>query len=116
MADDSDTEEALVSSFSTLSEAISFESSNEDLIRTATEVSRRRLAAYNDRNSSDDTVKVLTAFLDHLPLHGKRMVLRLIQEDTSDNKLFALSLHLNTAILILGRSLYYRIKFYSFVF
>ena len=58
---------------------------------------------------SDDTVKVLSAFIGHLPPRGKRMMLHLIQEETPDKKLFDLSFHLNTTILIPGKFVYYDI-------
>jgi hypothetical protein len=97
MADNRYTEETLISSIATLSNSISLESSD---FKYATQISRSRLATYIPRDNSDDTVKVLTAFIDHLPPHGKRMMLHLIQEDTPDKKLFDLSFYLSTTILI----------------
>lgn len=100
MADD-DFEDPLISSISSLSDAISAEPpSDPDLINTTTEISLRRLEAYKPCKTSDDTVKVLGAFINHLPLHGKKVMLHLVQEDTSDSRLYDIALHLTTAILI----------------
>lgn len=101
MADDDDFEDALVSSISSLSDAISAEPpSDPDLIKTSTEISLHRLKNYIPRKASDDTAEVLSAFINHLPLHGKKVMLHLVREDTPDNRLYDIALHFTTAILI----------------
>lgn len=97
--------QGLASSISSLSGSYSVGVSNEDLARTATELSHARLKTYTGHGAGDDTTKILTAFLDHLPLHGKRLMHHFVQSGTTDEELRKLAYHLKTAILIPGESL-----------
>ena len=45
----------------------------------AEQAARHRLCTYEPSGSDDDTVKILTACLDHLPLHGKNLLIHLSQ-------------------------------------
>lgn len=96
------TEDAMVALISSISDSLlaSPSPSNPDLVEIASNISHRRLQAYTPHDPSDDTQRVLAAFLQHLPLDGKRVLLAMIKEDTTDDRLFAIATHLTTAILI----------------
>ena len=90
-------EEDLSASISTLITSVDLsEASDGDAERAV----RHRLCSYQPSGSDDDTVKILTACLDHLPLHGKTLLTHLIKLSVSDREIFNLSKHLVTAVLI----------------
>lgn len=93
------TEDELASSLSTISASLL--PSDPDLLQAALDTSLLRLqASYTPRDDTDDTEKVLVAFLEHLPLHGRRVLLAMIDQDSTDDHLFAIAAHLTTTILI----------------
>jgi hypothetical protein len=96
----------LESSISTLSNSISSESLDELAIQLETENAKDRLKRYIPTKKKDYTVNVLTAFIDHLPSHGRRIILRIINRAVSDQELLKLSLYLETAVLIPRKTLY----------
>jgi hypothetical protein len=62
-----------------LGSSISSLSTCTDLSEDAEQAARHRLCTYEPSGSDDDTVKILTACLDHLPLHGKNLLIHLSQ-------------------------------------
>jgi hypothetical protein len=58
-----------------------------------------KLGMYQPQNMADNTAKILSAFLDHLPDEGKLDIAKVIHL-CDEQKLRSLSLHLTTAILL----------------
>jgi hypothetical protein len=92
--------EDLASSISALSTCIDAEEPDEVTVKSDEKAAKRRLHTYQLRGKDDDTVRVLKACLKYMPSHGKRILVHLIKNDATDGKLFDLSEHLTTVILI----------------
>lgn len=76
---------------------------------------RQRLSQYTSQARSDDTVRVLESFLDHLPAEGSRVIGDYILHVNDDEQLSYLSNHLYVSILAPGRSFHSRQCFFSHV-
>jgi hypothetical protein len=75
-------------------------------------MARQRLSQYTSQALSDDTVRVLESFLDHLPAEGSRVIGDYVNDD---EQLSYLSNHLYVSILAPGRSFHSRQCFFSHV-
>jgi hypothetical protein len=60
-------------------------------------LARAKLSAYAQQNRRDQTVQILTAFIDNLPSGGKRVIVRFI---ATCDRLYELAEHLRMAVLI----------------
>ena len=61
---------------------------------------KERLEQYVETNTKDDTVKVLKAFLDYLPLDGQGYIAGDICQAKTDKEVFQLTEKLVTGLLI----------------
>ncbi|GAD99641.1 predicted protein [Paecilomyces variotii No. 5] len=60
---------------------------------------QHKLSSYTPRSKSDDTVRILTSFVENLPSYGKRIITKFIANCDNEDTLFNLATHLCTAIL-----------------
>jgi hypothetical protein len=75
--------------------------------------SKQKLSIYIPRSSSDDTVKVLNAFIENLPFDGKRIIVKFIAVCEDHNLLYELATHLTSAVLIPSIVLSYAMFLFS---
>ncbi|KZF21946.1 hypothetical protein L228DRAFT_247558 [Xylona heveae TC161] len=59
-----------------------------------------RIASYHPRDSNDNTQKVLSSFIQYLPVEGRCLLSQFIVETSDDGTLFDLYNHLLTTILV----------------
>ncbi|KAG5290353.1 hypothetical protein I7I50_00078 [Histoplasma capsulatum G186AR] len=64
------------------------------------DTARMKISAYKPQSLNDNTISILTAFLDDLPQEGKQNLISFILTCENDNVLFILSQHLKSAILL----------------
>jgi hypothetical protein len=64
-----------------------------------------KIAEFKPQYRNDDAKKVLSSFLAHLPIDGKRVLATYISNTTENAALSSLALHLYTAVLAPSESL-----------
>ncbi|KAL1855583.1 hypothetical protein Plec18170_004304, partial [Paecilomyces lecythidis] len=93
-------EEDIIEALISLSNSLSSVPSDFEELHLNEVNAGNKLSSYIPRSNSDDTVRVLTSFVENLSFDGKRILNKFIADSKDDSTLYECAINLCTAILI----------------